>query len=379
MIFDQPGHRTDRLAHGAATLYSPYEGCIIASTPSYRRTSWGHRLMVEEDPRGQLVGWFQRWLDEHRGAGVVTAYVVHEDRVQGPSDAEAGHNLRLDGPMEPPGGFDLRDVTDWAELEALHTAVFGPDEPEYATWAVARRRKRVEAGEARQVGAFLDGALIGAAALVPGETEGRYQDVGVLEAHRGKGIATALVAELAQTSLRPLYINALVGSQAERIYRRLGFEFASRQTWWSLERPLDEAEILRRWRSLRRGTLPLEEWRHSDHLWGAVCVLRAHGGDVLGALDEFRGILQRLLAAHGIETTPEGGYHETLTRGWLTLVATLVSERSEESLESKVIRARLGFGDKLQLLQYWSREVLMSKEARTGWVEPDLKELGAQS
>lgn len=119
-------------------------------------------------------------------------------------------------------------------------------------------------------------------------------------------------------------------------------------------------------------TLTREDWTHRCHLQvaaGIYLLLGRAGGQVLSV-----GI-QRLNEAHGVPLTPTGGYHETLTRLWFQLVALAIentqlnlhpacSERWEQALEQ--------LQDKTLPLRFYSRDRIMSWEARVGWLEPDL-------
>ncbi len=128
------------------------------------------------------------------------------------------------------------------------------------------------------------------------------------------------------------------------------------------ELPLDLAETLVAFQSR---TLPKEMWTHNCHLRVAAAIyllLGEAGGHAMSV-----GI-QRLNKAHGVATTPSGGYHETLTRLWFHLVASAV-----ESIGLQKMLERLG--DKKLPLRFYSRERIMSWEARVGWLEPDLQPL----
>ena len=88
--------------------------------------------------------------------------------------------------------------------------------------------------------------------------------------------------------------------------------------------------------------------------------------------------IQRLNEAHGVPLTPTGGYHETLTRLWFQLVARAVESTglSRQPMSQKLLQKVLdGLDDKQLPLRYYSRERIMSWEARVGWLEPDLQPL----
>src|SRR4051812_15600223 len=72
--------------------------------------------------------------------------------------------------------------------------------------------------------------------------------------------------------------------------------------------------------SFRAAAIPNDEWTHRDHLAIAALFI----GEGLG-LEEVREGIQRLNAANGIEQTLERGYHETITRAWMLLLAEFLS------------------------------------------------------
>jgi hypothetical protein len=78
----------------------------------------------------------------------------------------------------------------------------------------------------------------------------------------------------------------------------------------------------------------------------------------------------------GVVQTPTSGYHETLTRFFTWVVWRFVSAAppglAPDELIDELIRQH---GDRDLPLAYYSRERLMSWEARTGWVPPDLRPL----
>ena len=86
----------------------------------------------------------------------------------------------------------------------------------------------------------------------------------------------------------------------------------------------------------------------------------------------FRIALIRLNTVHEVPESAQRGYHETLTRVWLQLVASLRDDAvtSEEFLERH--------GELLNReapLRYYSREHVMSVHARSVFVPPDLAPL----
>ena len=120
--------------------------------------------------------------------------------------------------------------------------------------------------------------------------------------------------------------------------------------------------------------IPRAEWTHRAHVTVAVHHLHRYGlGD--GGRRVHDGI-HRLNAANGIEQTPTGGYHETITRVYLRVLGAFVAAAPPGADTASVVDAAWReLGDPALPLRWYSRERLMSWEARTGWVEPDLATL----
>ena len=121
-------------------------------------------------------------------------------------------------------------------------------------------------------------------------------------------------------------------------------------------------------------TLTRAEWTHAAHVSVAVWYVLWYGS--AAATDRARTGIQRLNAVHGVPMTPTGGYHETLTRFYIWLVAReLRATRIDASLAEIANAVVAACDDRGIPLEYYSRDRLMSWEARTSWVEPDLRPL----
>ena len=130
-------------------------------------------------------------------------------------------------------------------------------------------------------------------------------------------------------------------------------------------------ELLRRFEDC---TLPREEWTHAAHLTVALWHLLQF--DWPEAVARVRHGIKRYNAAHGIVTTPTGGYHETLTIFWLRVVRTfLEAERNEARALVHLANELTATHDKSLPLAHYTRARLFSPEARANWVEPDLRSL----
>lgn len=122
-------------------------------------------------------------------------------------------------------------------------------------------------------------------------------------------------------------------------------------------------------------TLPREHWTHAAHLTIALWYHLRLPGPAAEKL--IREGIKRFNEAHGIVTTPTGGYHETMTLFWIRMVRNYLEDVRAEKLSVLTLFNRLieRCGRKELPLEYYSRARLMSPEARANWIEPDLKSL----
>ena len=138
------------------------------------------------------------------------------------------------------------------------------------------------------------------------------------------------------------------------------------------ERPYEAAaEVERVVARFTDGTLPHAEWTHRAHLTVALWYATHH--EAAEALDLVRAGILRLNAAHGVPTTPTGGYHETITRFYMHVVRHFVQqEQGRGDWAERANRLVARYGQRELPLHHYSEARLKSAEARAGWVEPDL-------
>lgn len=118
--------------------------------------------------------------------------------------------------------------------------------------------------------------------------------------------------------------------------------------------------------------LAKEEWTHVAHLAvGAWHVDRFGATDALSML---RDGIKRLNVSIGGANTPTSGYHETITAAYVTLIAAFLDACPPDlPLAARVDRLLASpVAERDILFSFWSRERLMSTDARARWVEPDL-------
>ncbi len=134
---------------------------------------------------------------------------------------------------------------------------------------------------------------------------------------------------------------------------------------------MDDDALL--WDAFQRATVPEAEWTHREHLRIAWMHLRRYPLDEAHVLMRI-GII-RLNASHGLVESVSRGYHETLTRAWLRLVASAMGATPEVADSRAFLVAHAERLAKDAPLRHYSRERLMSAEARAVFVPPDLAPL----
>jgi hypothetical protein len=126
------------------------------------------------------------------------------------------------------------------------------------------------------------------------------------------------------------------------------------------------------WEAFTETRLPADRWTHREHLRVAWMYLDAHPLDEAHLLMRV-GII-RLNAFHALVETPARGYHETLTRVWLALIAKLRSTATETTSDA-FVDAHAASLSRDAVLSHYSRDRIMSVRARSIFVEPDLSPL----
>ena len=134
------------------------------------------------------------------------------------------------------------------------------------------------------------------------------------------------------------------------------------------------AEVLRLVREFEACALPRAEWTHHAHLTVGLWYLLRH--DEAAATRLIREGIKRYNRAWGVETTPTGGYHETITLFYVRIISKFLAQAGRDCTLAALANSLISeCGARDLPLAYYSRERLMSWEARTRWVEPDLKAL----
>jgi hypothetical protein len=119
-------------------------------------------------------------------------------------------------------------------------------------------------------------------------------------------------------------------------------------------------------------TLPRPEWTHEAHLAATTYLVLKHPEIDLDA--ELPGLIRRYNESVGGVNDDTQGYHDTITKAFLRGVQLYLEEsdigRPIHELVNELLMSPMGRRD--WPLRFWSKDRLMSVEARRGWVEPDL-------
>jgi hypothetical protein len=124
-------------------------------------------------------------------------------------------------------------------------------------------------------------------------------------------------------------------------------------------------------RQFENGSLTAEDWHHREHLtlafWYLSCL------DEARALERLRAGLLYLNERQGTPKTEGRGYHETLTRFWISVVAKYLREQESKESDLDSLNGLLDrYASKRDLWRdYYSFDLLLSARSRENWVEPD--------
>ena len=134
-----------------------------------------------------------------------------------------------------------------------------------------------------------------------------------------------------------------------------------------------DAEIEHLGEGLLACTATREEWTHEAHLAATVYLLLRRVDIDLD--EELPGIIRRFNESVGGVNSDTEGYHETITRCFLSGVRLFLSDAHTDkplhSLVNELLLTPMGSRD--WPLMFYNRERLYSVEARRGWLEPDLR------
>jgi hypothetical protein len=137
----------------------------------------------------------------------------------------------------------------------------------------------------------------------------------------------------------------------------------------------DDETIERIARGVLDTTWPYAEWSHAAHFAAALWLLRHPA--VLADHGGIERVIRCYNHAVGVPETPTRGFHATITEASMRIAALELARHEPDVPLSRVLAAIMAspLGRSGWLLTHWSEGVLMSPEARAGWIAPDLAPL----
>jgi len=133
-----------------------------------------------------------------------------------------------------------------------------------------------------------------------------------------------------------------------------------------------DLEIVAIGEGLRDLTLPKSAWTHAAHFAAALWLLTLH--PKADAANVMPPLIRAYNESTGVANTGSSGYHETITQASLRAACAFLGKHSHLPLHAvcnELLASPLGNSG--WLLDYWSRALLFSPEARAVWTEPDLR------
>jgi hypothetical protein len=122
-------------------------------------------------------------------------------------------------------------------------------------------------------------------------------------------------------------------------------------------------------------SLTRPDWTHEAHLAACLYVI-VERADVQPERD-LPDVIRRFNESVGGVNSDTEGYHETITQVYIRAVRAFLARTDAALPLAEKVNALLKApeGRRDWPLHFYSRELLFSKEARLGWVEPDLSPL----
>jgi hypothetical protein len=120
-------------------------------------------------------------------------------------------------------------------------------------------------------------------------------------------------------------------------------------------------------------TWPLEQWHHREHIKLAYLYLLRHPMEI--AMERMRAGLQAYNVAYHVPDALDRGYHETITQAWMRLVHLTLCEFGPAESADAFVDSHTQLLSKRALLFFYSRDRVMSLEAKREFIPPDLAPL----
>lgn len=126
-------------------------------------------------------------------------------------------------------------------------------------------------------------------------------------------------------------------------------------------------------RKFEDGSLPKALWTHEAHLAVGCFYVYTFGKEK--ALEKIRINIKNYNLATGVQNTETSGYHESISVFWIWNIHEFIKKQDVENTIEQLITAFIAspFSDKNFPFEYYSKEVLLSAEARLHFIDADKK------
>lgn len=130
---------------------------------------------------------------------------------------------------------------------------------------------------------------------------------------------------------------------------------------------LDDDALLREFEAL---TLPFTKWSHRTHIRVAYIYLTRL--PFAEAVEKTRRGIQAYNRANNVPEGPDRGYHETITQAWLRIVAATLRHQGPAADSRAFCEQQPHLGHRTLLRIFYSKERILSPEAKGSFVAPDI-------
>ena len=126
-------------------------------------------------------------------------------------------------------------------------------------------------------------------------------------------------------------------------------------------------------RDFESGVYPKENWTHQAHF--IMAFWYCFHQPIPGAIRSIKNGIKHYNICVGGQNTDDAGYHETITVFFTRQVIQFLSQSKDLDDIDQLLEDLLAqpFLKKDFMLNYYSKERLMGRDARKRWVEPDIR------
>lgn len=140
----------------------------------------------------------------------------------------------------------------------------------------------------------------------------------------------------------------------------------------------DDAAVVAIVEAFKARTLPFADWSHQAHLATGLWHVATFGEQAAKGL--LRDGIRAYNEAVGRVNDDTRGYHETVTMYFIWSAARFLERFPHKGLAARVNAYVEGpFGAKDGIFTFWTKDRLLSPEARLAWRDPDIRPLDADA